>query len=92
MLRRTAALAAALSMFTGCGAWSQENLLLRLSASKTGCPREVVKVSDVQREGTRPRTWTVSCDQQAWRCRNEWGRVTCTPIGSGLDAPVATRP
>jgi hypothetical protein len=70
------------AFFAAFGCASQTQLLQKTSATRIGCEPEAVAISDVHREGTRPRTWTVTCQERMWVCSNDWGRVTCAPVAS----------
>jgi hypothetical protein len=64
----------ALVWASGCA--SQTPLLQRTSAKRIGCDSETAAIRDVHRERTRPRTWTVTCEERTWACSNDWGRVS----------------
>jgi hypothetical protein len=81
MCRMTVFAALAISAFTVAGC-SQEQLMRRVSGHRIGCPAERVAVTDIERSGTRPRTWVATCDGRAWQCSNHRGTVRCVPVGT----------
>lgn len=92
MVERSLLVAFAFCTTLGCG--SQEHLLAKISGSQMGCAADDVLISDVQRSGSRPRTWTATCREKAWECKNTWGRVVCreradAPSGPAVDGGTA---
>jgi hypothetical protein len=51
-----------LSALALAGCASQEHILQGVSAKRIGCPADHVVVTDIERSGTRPRTWEATCD------------------------------
>ena len=77
-----------LGLLALAGCASQMQLLQEYSARLIACPMEAVVVTNVQRSGTRPRSWNVACQDQAWVCAREWARVRCVRVEPALPEVV----
>ena len=71
---------AGLALLAADGCASQMKLLQEVSADKIGCPADAVLITDVRRDGTRPRTWGAACQDRFWACANDWGHVRCVDV------------
>jgi hypothetical protein len=60
-----------------CVSCTQQEVMTDVTSRIVSCPAEELVLGDIQREGTRPRTWTASCGATTWQCGNKGGRVTC---------------